>query len=102
LRVFWAVESVLRSAAQTDRADDVEPRFADLAGESWAHLPAAIRRRFSRHLADGERIIYLGEVASTTLSWVGRIIAQLARIAGAPLPLQASGRMPVAVLVTGC
>jgi Domain of unknown function (DUF4166) len=89
-------------SSRTVRTGNIEHRFADLAGESWGHLPAPIRRRFSRHLAEGERILYLGEVASTTLSWAGRLIAQLARIAGAPLPLEASGRMPVAVLVTGC
>jgi hypothetical protein len=81
---------------------DLECRFAALAGASWRQLPAAIRRRFSRHLADGERVIYLGEVASTTLTLTGWLVAQLARIAGAPLPLAESGRMPVAVLVTGC
>jgi Domain of unknown function (DUF4166) len=80
----------------------VECRFAALAGESWRQLPAAIRRRFSRHLAEGERVIYRGEVASTKLSLVGRLVAQLARIVGAPLPLAESGRMPVVVLVTGC
>jgi len=72
------------------------------AGASWRQLPVAIRRRFSRHLADGERVIYLGEVAGTTVTLTGRLVAQLARIVGAPLPLAQSGRMPVAVLVTGC
>jgi Domain of unknown function (DUF4166) len=96
------VEPALQGAAQTERAGHIECRFAELAGESWEHLPAPIRRRFSRHLAEGERIVYQGEVANTTLSWAGRLIAQLARIAGAPLPLEPSGRMPVAVLVTGC
>lgn len=64
-------------------------------------LPAPIRRRFSRHLADGERIVYLGEVAATHMTIVGRVIAQLARLVGAPLPLEASGRMSVTVIVTG-
>jgi Domain of unknown function (DUF4166) len=90
------------SSLKAVRARDVECRFAALAGESWRQLPTAIRRRFSRHLADGERVIYLGEVAGTTLSLAGRLVAQLARIVGAPLPLAESGRMPVAVLVTGC
>jgi hypothetical protein len=64
-------------------------------------LPASIRRRFSRHLADGERIVYLGEVAATHMTIVGRGIAQLARLVGAPLPLQAGGCLPVTVMVTG-
>lgn len=76
--------------------------FAKLAGASWPQLPAPIRRRFSRHLGDGERVVYLGEVASTRLTLAGRLIAQLARAVGAPLPLEASCRVPVTVVVTGC
>jgi hypothetical protein len=79
----------------------VETAFARLAGDSWMSLPAPIRRRFSRHLADGERIVYLGEVAATHMTIVGRVVAQLARLVGAPLPLEAGGCMPVTVIVTG-
>jgi hypothetical protein len=64
-------------------------------------LPAPIRRRFSRHLADGERIVYLGEVTATHMTLAGRLVAQLARLVGAPLPLEASGCVPVTVIVTG-
>jgi len=64
-------------------------------------LPAAIRRRFSRHLADGERMVYLGEVAATHMTFTGRLVAQLARLVGAPLPLESSGCVPVTVIVTG-
>jgi Domain of unknown function (DUF4166) len=83
------------------RARAVETRFARLAGASWTQLPAPIRRRFSRHLADGERTVYLGEVAATHMTIVGRLIAQVARLVGAPLPLEAGGCMPVTVIVTG-
>jgi hypothetical protein len=83
------------------RACAGETRFARLAGDSWMLLPAPIRRRFSRHLADGERIVYLGEVAATRMTIVGRLIAQLARLVGAPLPLEAGGCVPVTVIVTG-
>ena len=78
-----------------------DTRFALLAGDSWMRLPAPIRRRFSRHLADGERIVYLGEVAATHMTLVGRVVAQLARLVGAPLPLEAGGCVPVTVIVTG-
>jgi hypothetical protein len=79
-----------------------ETRFAELAGASWRQLPAPVRRRFSRHLGEGERLVYLGEVASTRLTFLGRLIALLARAVGAPLPLEASCRVPVTVIVTGC
>ena len=64
-------------------------------------LPAPIRRRFSRHLADGERVVYLGHVAATHMTLAGRLIAQLARLVGAPLPLEPGGCVPVTVIVTG-
>jgi hypothetical protein len=82
-------------------ARTVETRFARLAGESWMQLPAPIRRRFSRHLADGDRTVYLGKVVATHMTLVGRLVAQLARLVGAPLPLEAGGCVPVTVIVTG-
>jgi hypothetical protein len=90
------------SAAFDPRADFfiAETRFARLAGDSWKQLPAAIRRRFSRDLADGGPIVYLGEVAATRMTLAGRVIAQLARLVGAPLPLEAGGCVPVTVIVT--
>jgi hypothetical protein len=90
-----------RIKSPSARFSAAETRFARLAGESWMQLPAPIRRRFSRHLADGERIVYLGEVAATHMTIVGRLVAQLARIVGAPLPLEAGGCVPVTVIVTG-
>ncbi len=35
------------------------------------------------------------------MTLVGRLVAQLARLVGAPLPLEASGRVPVTVIVSG-
>ena len=64
-------------------------------------LPAPIRRRFSRHLADGERVVYLGQVTATHMTLAGRLVAQLARLVGAPLPLEPGGCVPVTVIVTG-
>lgn len=89
------------SHSPSAKARAAETRFARLAGDSWMRLPAPIRRRFSRHLADGERIVYLGDVAATHMTLVGRLVAQLARLVGAPLPLEASGCVPVTVIVTG-
>jgi hypothetical protein len=91
-----------RNRLRYERAPSVDNRFAQLAGESWRLLPEPIQRRFSRHLADGERAIYVGEVACTKLSLFGVLVAQLARLVGAPLPLESGGRMPVTVVVAGC
>lgn len=82
------------------QARAVETRFSRLAGDSWMRLPAPVRRRFSRHLADGERIVYLGVVTATHMTVFGRLIAQLARLVGAPLPLEPGGCAPVTVIVT--
>jgi Domain of unknown function (DUF4166) len=83
-------------------ANKVEDRFAKLAGDAWQKLPAPVRRRFSARLSDGERVVYVGEVAYTRLNLFGALIAQLARLVGAPLPLESGSRMPVTVIVSGC
>lgn len=84
------------------RAQCLEGRFARLAGEGWRELPAPIRHRFSRKLADGERIVYVGAVAHTTIHWLGRVFAELGRLIGAPLPLDSGQRMAATVIVSGC
>ena len=67
---------------------------------AWASLPAAVRRRFSEHLSGTGNAVYAGEVARTALSRAGRIFGQLARLIGAPLPLEAGGRVSACVVVT--
>jgi hypothetical protein len=40
-----------------------DPRFrALLSEEDWAALPVAVRRRFSKRLADGSAAVYVGKV----------------------------------------
>jgi hypothetical protein len=75
--------------------------FRALVGErDWQCLPLAVQRRFERQLAAGESVAYVGEVASTELSVVGWLWAQLARLAGAPLPLKTLTHTPAVVVVT--
>jgi hypothetical protein len=79
-------------------ADD---RYRALLGEAaWMRLPASVRRRFSRHLGADEQIIYRGEVVCLTLSRWGWLLAQAARLAGAPLPFTHDGTGPSVVIVT--
>ncbi len=71
-----------------------------LPADDWASLPAAIRRRFSKRVADGQTAIYSGEVAETRLTRVGWLFAQLARLCGGPLPLSPLSGVPAVVSVT--
>ena len=72
----------------------------------WASLPAAVRRRFSRHLASGQSIVYSGEILESRMSRAGWWLAQAARLIGGPLPLTRSAHsacthVPSVVTVTG-
>jgi pimeloyl-ACP methyl ester carboxylesterase len=75
------------------------PALLDRTG--WQRLPPTVRRRFERQLAPGESVIFVGEVAETRRTVVGWVWAQLARLAGAPLPLVVLARTPAIVVVTG-
>jgi hypothetical protein len=62
--------------------------FADLLdGDAWMRLPEEVRRRFSRPFHPGMTTCYRGRIVGTYLSCAGRVVAHLARLIGAPLPL---------------
>src|SRR5262245_36294612 len=76
-------------------------RFRNLLPErDWAALPKAIRRRFSKRLADGNTAIYAGEVLETWMSGAGWLLVQVLRLIGAPLPTDRSVHVPSVVSVT--
>ncbi len=76
-------------------------RFRNLLGrEAWTALPPAIRRRFSKRLAGGDSVVYVGEVLKTRLTWLGRIFAQIARLVGGPLPTSTDQGVAAVVTVT--
>jgi hypothetical protein len=76
-------------------------RFRALAGEeAWASLPEAVRERFGRHLGAGASILYAGEIVECRMSRLGRVLAQLCRLIGAPLPLSSDAFVPAVVSVT--
>jgi hypothetical protein len=82
-------------------ADVGDLRFRALAGEAaWSSLPEAVRERFGRHLGAGASILYAGEVVECRMSRSGRILAQLCRLIGAPLPLSRDAFVPAVVSVT--
>ena len=75
--------------------------FRGLVGEAaWRRLPRPVQARFERELAPGESAVFVGEVAETRMTLVGRLWAQVARLAGSPLPLRAIARATAAVVVT--
>ena len=75
--------------------------FHRLLGDAaWQRLPRPVRLRFDRILAPGESAAFIGEVACTTMTNVGWLWSQIARLMGAPLPLKRLSRTPAAVLVT--
>jgi hypothetical protein len=80
--------------------DDGDSPFARLLGERWLFLPPATRRRFLRKIEAGACVSYLGEVAECRMSRVGRVLAQAARLIGAPLPLGTDVGVSASVSVT--
>jgi hypothetical protein len=93
-------------AFELPRAPLVNEELGDLrfralvTHEEWAELPLAVRRRFSKRLAAGESIVYVGEVLEIQLSRAGWWLAQLLRLIGAPLPTARRGHVPSVVTVT--
>jgi hypothetical protein len=79
--------------------DDLRFR-ALLSDHEWGRLPVAIWLRFSKRLADGRTIVYVGEVDEAQISRIGWWLAQLARVVGGPLPTGAETGVPMIVTVT--
>jgi hypothetical protein len=94
--------SVLEAPSSRRRdVDGDDTRFRSLmAAEDWESLPAAIRRRFSKRLANGATALYAGEVLETTMSRMGWLWAQALRLIGGPLPLTRNRHVPAVVVVT--
>jgi hypothetical protein len=90
------------SEAPPSRAKLLDDRrfHALLPDEDWGRLPLAIWRRFSKRLADGETVVYVGEIDEARLSRAGWWIAQASRVIGGPLPTCAETGVPFIVAVT--
>jgi Domain of unknown function (DUF4166) len=71
-----------------------------LPDADWVRLPVAIWRRFSKRLADGATIVYVGEIDEAHLSRAGWWFAQVARLIGGPLPTSDVTGVPMIVAVT--
>jgi hypothetical protein len=76
-------------------------RFRKLLGSTaWNVLPGAIRRRFSKRLAGGQAVVYVGRTTHMQMSRVGFLLAQVARLIGGPLPISRDVDVPSVVTVT--
>src|SRR6185295_2786290 len=76
-------------------------RFRALMSEAdWLALPLSIRRRFSKRLAGGRTVVYVGETLTNEMSRAGWLLAQVARLIGGPLPLVRDAHAPSVVTVT--
>lgn len=82
-------------------SDLLDLRFRALVPErDWASLPPAVRRRFGKRLVQGASAIYVGKVTVVYFSRLGWLLAQLARLIGAPLPLEREPGRASVVTVT--
>jgi hypothetical protein len=91
-----------RAESVSDKASELgDLRFrALMREEDWAALPLSIRRRFSKRLAGGATIVYVGETLDNEMSRAGWLFAQAARLIGGPLPLVRDAHAPSVVTVT--
>ena len=76
-------------------------RFSALLGAAaWSRLPPAVRQRFSKRLDAGAAVTYVGEIIESRRTRFGRLLAELCRLIGAPLPLYDDVAVPAIVTVT--
>jgi hypothetical protein len=66
----------------------------------WASLPRQIRRRFSKRLADGRTVVFVGEVVETRMSAAGHLLARAAWMIGSPFPMSTDSGVPSVVSIT--
>lgn len=71
-----------------------------LSVEEWASLPEPVQRRFSKRIEGAGVAIYPGEISLARFSVLGRMLSQLCRAIGAPLPLYKDVGVPAAVSVS--
>jgi hypothetical protein len=91
-----------RPAARRVAAAELgDMRFRALLGEAaWAALPEATRQRFGKRVGNCRTVLYAGEILDCRMSTIGLLLAQWARLIGAPLPTSRGTGVPASVAVT--
>lgn len=80
--------AAIRIEDRQDEGELVDLRIrALLPAADWTALPLAVRRRFSKRMSPRATVVYRGEVVEVHANLAGRLLAQLCRVIGAPLPL---------------
>src|SRR4051794_10214375 len=76
-------------------------RFRTLLGEeAWAALPETTRARFGKRVAHCRTAHYAGEIVECRMNRAGWLLAQWARLIGAPLPTARDSEVPAVVSVS--
>src|SRR5262245_31701598 len=89
------------SSSSTGDEPLVDLRFRALLSEAeWSALSHAVRRRFSKRLAEGKTAIYVGKVVEAWTSRAGWLLVQALRMIGGPLPISRDAQVPSVVTVT--
>lgn len=63
-----------------------------LSSAEWSALPKTVRERFSAAHEVGESAVYRGRTTRLSMNVAGRILAAIARLIGAPLPVDLNCR----------
>lgn len=94
----WLEEAGL--GAKPADTELIDLRFRALVGEAaWAGASPAIRRRFGKRLGAQASVTYTGAVVECRRSRLGKTLATLSRLIGAPLPLHDDTAVPAVVAV---
>lgn len=92
--------------ADRDRVSRAKDALGDLRfctlldDESWNALPRTVRQRFSKRVADGVSVVYVGHILEAQFSRLGWLLAQAARLIGSPFPLFSDVGVAAVVSVT--
>ena len=84
---------------ETSESGDLRFR-ALFTATQWALLPLAVRTRFSKRISHTTTVSYSGDVIECRISRLGRILANGARLMGAPLPLSNDTGVASTVIVS--